>query len=69
MFEIQRGSDGDTDLLEDGILFARWSCETKQIHVLRPDPQHTWDGRECTRAEGILILTALKAQLEKENGL
>lgn len=69
MYEILHRGDGDIYLRRGDALLAWWSCTMKQIHVLQPDPQHTLDGRECTRAEALLMLTAFRAQLEKENGL
>lgn len=74
MYEI-RGIDGvnDVDLLKSGILIAwRASISGRLIAstaYIRQYGAPAWDRRQCTRAEGILILTALKAQLEKENGL
>lgn len=69
MFEIRRGSDGDTDLLEDGFLFAWWCYPAKKIYIGQSISFPAWHQHQCTRAEALLMLTALKAQLEKENGL
>lgn len=57
-------------LCKHGVIIAWWSFATNRLYAAIP--RHlsmAWNGHQCTRAEALLILTALKAQLEKENGL
>lgn len=61
--------DGDIDLCQGGVLRAWWCYQTKKIYIAQSGSFSVWDRHQCTRAEALLILTALKAQLEKENGL
>lgn len=65
--EITQELLGDWDLLgDDGLIAAWWSRDDQCIRTL-PDELNHLDRTPATEAHGLLILNALKAQLEQEN--
>lgn len=72
-YEIAQDSRGDWDLLhENGAVVAYWSQSQNIIIVPISSPTHTDSirsiaGKTCAEAHGLLILNAIKAQLEAED--
>ena len=63
--KIVPGLCDDWDL-RDGELIAYWSRRSQLIRTLHPQFTHLSE-KPATEAHGLLILNAIKAQLEQEN--